>query len=43
VRKLPEELRSQVYIPSKDGMIDDVVLEKSGGNIEPPPVEVEIP
>ena len=42
VKKLPEDIRSQVYVPERDGMLDDVVLTKNGGNIEPPPIEVEI-
>jgi hypothetical protein len=42
VKKLPEEIRGKVYVPSRDGMIDDIHLEKGGGRIESPPIEVEI-
>lgn len=43
VRKLPKEIQDKVYVPSRDGFIDDLELQRDKpGESIPPPTELDV-
>jgi len=42
VKKLPKELQEQVYVPERDGMIDDFELRRDEPTPPPEPTEMEV-
>jgi hypothetical protein len=44
VRKLPKEIQEQVYVPERDGMIEDFELRRDdpAPPMEPTEVDIEI-